>query len=382
MDAIHIRPHHHGIDARRAALHCHPDRALVNHDFGYNVQEQPARFSAFPPKLSPLPSDESVLSPIALRRLSHPALLEHGPGDVQPEQPIRSISPRKQSLERTTLIRRHSDDGARRLSVILEENSPGQPPARSISFDDCLSSTKDSSIDIPVWDVNQLSDQEESASDEDIKLLPEPDPECFVMKRRNSLGRTPVSAVNKGSSHAVHFSPDQSVHKKVHDARVEMHRKISRNRSEATARTATETVSSYCSLDDLLMSPQSAVSYRPQESIARSDNNVSGLNRNDKSDGKRRNLVQIAPGIYKKLRGAIETWTAISTNDFTSATCNHCEEKLYCINDADHVVCPVCCKVSITTHSLTRGQDGGVGLGFTLAELVAWKREINELAHC
>lgn len=111
-------------------------------------------------------------------------------------------------------------------------------------------------------------------------------------------------------------------------------------------------------------------------------------------------MVQIAPGVTARLRGADETWHCIEHDFFVPITCMSCTTDLCCILDALYVLCPVCRVVS-PMEKLMEDKDeesnvggnvggdkhngrskgggkgrGGVGLGFTVQDLIKWQREI------
>jgi hypothetical protein len=56
----------------------------------------------------------------------------------------------------------------------------------------------------------------------------------------------------------------------------------------------------------------------------------------------RHSLVEIAPGVSVRLRGADETLEAVRTDYLVSEFCICCQELLHCTRDADMVLCPVC----------------------------------------
>jgi hypothetical protein len=104
-----------------------------------------------------------------------------------------------------------------------------------------------------------------------------------------------------------------------------------------------------------------------------------------------RTMVEIAPGLNVRLRGAEETRDCIGLFFFMPCTCLGCSQELCCIQDAAFVLCPACRVVSpldntgccseesnSTFSSTTTGfqHQGGVGLGFTFDNLTKWQPEI------
>jgi hypothetical protein len=86
-------------------------------------------------------------------------------------------------------------------------------------------------------------------------------------------------------------------------------------------------------------------------------------------------FMEIAPGHCVRLRGARETWQCVENDFYAPTTCFACDADLCCIMDASYVVCPVC-KVVSPVEGWAAGPDGGVGLGFTYADLAQWQQEI------
>jgi hypothetical protein len=85
--------------------------------------------------------------------------------------------------------------------------------------------------------------------------------------------------------------------------------------------------------------------------------------------------IEISPGVQVRLRGADETWRAIEYDYYMPAECICCESTIFCIQDADYVLCPDCRVVSRLEGSSSRGM-GGVGLGFKYGDLARWQDEI------
>jgi hypothetical protein len=85
--------------------------------------------------------------------------------------------------------------------------------------------------------------------------------------------------------------------------------------------------------------------------------------------------IEISPGVQVCLRGADETWKAIENDYYMPAECICCESTIFCIQDADYVLCPDCRVVSRMEGISSRGM-GGVGLGFKYEALARWQDAI------
>jgi hypothetical protein len=85
--------------------------------------------------------------------------------------------------------------------------------------------------------------------------------------------------------------------------------------------------------------------------------------------------IEISPGVYVRLRGANETWKAIENDFYMPAECICCESTIFCIQNADFVLCPDCRVVSRMECVSSRGM-GGVGLGFKYEDLALWQDAI------
>jgi hypothetical protein len=85
--------------------------------------------------------------------------------------------------------------------------------------------------------------------------------------------------------------------------------------------------------------------------------------------------IEISPGVHVRLRGADETWKAIENDYYMPTECICCESMIFCIQNADYVLCPDCRVVSrmegISSHGM-----GGVGLGFKYEDLGRWQDDI------
>jgi hypothetical protein len=86
--------------------------------------------------------------------------------------------------------------------------------------------------------------------------------------------------------------------------------------------------------------------------------------------------IEISPGVHVRLRGADETWKAIEHDYYMPAECICCESTVFCIQDADYVLCPDCRVVIRLGGSSSRGIGGGVSLGFKYEDLARWQEDI------
>ena len=84
--------------------------------------------------------------------------------------------------------------------------------------------------------------------------------------------------------------------------------------------------------------------------------------------------VEVVPGVWLRLRGAVETQQAVQDGFFIATDCPCCTTTLCCIANADYVVCPDCRVVSsIHDYDTTDvvGSNGGVGLGLKFADYIS-----------
>ena len=86
-------------------------------------------------------------------------------------------------------------------------------------------------------------------------------------------------------------------------------------------------------------------------------------------------FIDISPGVRARLRGFQETKACIERDFFLPALCYCCTLSLFCIMDANYVVCPACRVVSPLDGGADLAYDGGVGLGFTFDDLTTWQAE-------
>jgi len=89
--------------------------------------------------------------------------------------------------------------------------------------------------------------------------------------------------------------------------------------------------------------------------------------------------IEVAPGEFLPLRGAAQCDFYVPYN---CAICNNI--MIFCIEDADFVLCPLCRVMSPVEDADScmpegqKGEEGGVGLGFPLDELAKWQDEISQ----
>ena len=99
-------------------------------------------------------------------------------------------------------------------------------------------------------------------------------------------------------------------------------------------------------------------------------------------------MMEVAPGVNVPLRGSTETWHAIKDGRVTVTTCCACQLELYCIEDAEFVICPDCWVVSSVDQTVggiplenedicesdgeKKPASRGVGLGVKAVDVVEW----------
>jgi hypothetical protein len=87
--------------------------------------------------------------------------------------------------------------------------------------------------------------------------------------------------------------------------------------------------------------------------------------------------IEVAPGENLRLRGATETWQAIQCDFYMPCECSCCNNTIFCIQDADFVLCPDCRVVSPARYDdVLHRTSGGVGLGFKMENLAQWQTDI------
>lgn len=86
-------------------------------------------------------------------------------------------------------------------------------------------------------------------------------------------------------------------------------------------------------------------------------------------------MIEISPGVHVRLRGADETWKAIEQDYYMPTECLCCQVTIFCIQNAEFVLCPDCRVVSRMEDSSSQGM-GGVGLGFKYEDLARWQADI------
>ena len=75
--------------------------------------------------------------------------------------------------------------------------------------------------------------------------------------------------------------------------------------------------------------------------------------------------VKIAPGLTARLRRVQETYQCIARDFYIPTCCVGCNVGLFCIMDANYVLCPLCRTVGRLEDGADLEYDGGVGIGFT-----------------
>ena len=153
-----------------------------------------------------------------------------------------------------------------------------------------------------------------------------------------------------GNCQTVHDGHVQDPLRKEHDALCKLKPAMLTSKSSNAA--PTKPGAQFCSSHDAV-SAKIAEFERPQES-----------------------RIEIAPGITARLRGAKETLRCVENDFYLPAMCFCCNTDLFCIMDANYVLCPNCKVVSPMEGCSSPGSDGGVGLGFTFQDLQQWQYEI------
>lgn len=84
--------------------------------------------------------------------------------------------------------------------------------------------------------------------------------------------------------------------------------------------------------------------------------------------------IEVSPGVSMPFRGSEETWEAIALNRIVRTSCLGCSIQLYCVEDAELVVCPDCQTMS-PAHATEdpNAKRTGLGLGFKEEQLVQWR---------
>lgn len=86
--------------------------------------------------------------------------------------------------------------------------------------------------------------------------------------------------------------------------------------------------------------------------------------------------IEVAPGVTMAFRGSEETCKAITANRICQAVCLGCTIPLYCIDDAELVVCPECQTISPVNNGDGARQANGLGIGFKQEQLLQWTSEL------
>lgn len=87
--------------------------------------------------------------------------------------------------------------------------------------------------------------------------------------------------------------------------------------------------------------------------------------------------IEITPGVFKELRGSLETWEAIRVGNSRVVDCLACAAVIGCVADAELVVCPACRSLTPVDNDGGSfggfdGYDiGGVGLGIRVEDIPA-----------
>ena len=81
-------------------------------------------------------------------------------------------------------------------------------------------------------------------------------------------------------------------------------------------------------------------------------------------------IIEVAPGIYKLLRGAEATSAALERGECIDAMCYICHIRLACMEDCECVVCPACLSISPNEayRRTTTNETGWAGMGIPVVE--------------
>lgn len=85
--------------------------------------------------------------------------------------------------------------------------------------------------------------------------------------------------------------------------------------------------------------------------------------------------VKIAPGLTARLRRVQETYQCIARDFYIPTWCVVCNAGLFCIMDANYVLCPLCRTVGRLEDGADLEYDGGVGIGFTWEYLQQFQKK-------
>lgn len=85
-------------------------------------------------------------------------------------------------------------------------------------------------------------------------------------------------------------------------------------------------------------------------------------------------MIEIAPGVQARLRGAKETLDCIERDFYAACPCFGCDAQMFGIADAEYIICPMCRVVSPLGVNANKG--GGVALGVAVEELFKIQSEI------
>ena len=103
----------------------------------------------------------------------------------------------------------------------------------------------------------------------------------------------------------------------------------------------------------------------------------SPIPRGSLSRRQQREQIEVLPGLRLPLHGCEETIQAMRDDRMKYANCPVCTVKLYCIDTATYVLCPMCSIVSPAPESPDISQllVNGVGLAITADEYLEWQDE-------
>jgi hypothetical protein len=128
------------------------------------------------------------------------------------------------------------------------------------------------------------------------------------------------------------------------------------------------------SLEDMKRSSQRSGSAQHMNFRSYQDNKTVSTE-DKKPDHASVSQIEIAPGIFKPLRGSEETWKAIETGNIVPTACLSCSLSLHCLDDAEYVICPAC-QVVGPVECCLQGFGRGIGLGVRDEQLARCREEM------
>lgn len=79
--------------------------------------------------------------------------------------------------------------------------------------------------------------------------------------------------------------------------------------------------------------------------------------------------IEVAPGVFRPFRGAMETMLAIRSGHVVEIICACCQTWLLCVRDAEYCLCPDCRVISPIESQEPSNEGGGISLGCAKSSL-------------